>query len=744
MHRSLALIFCLLIVASLPGDALGFAGELRLRGYALFPAPQSVELLEGDITVSSHWRVQTAPRTGPDASAHLLDGARRLHGLIFSGGGESEIRLEVNEGNVVSADDPALSAQAYRIEIEAGLVRVTGNSQQGLFYGVQSLLQLLRRNPDGTFRLPRGTITDWPSLELRFIHWNTQCHQKRIPAMKRIIDWLAYFKVNCIAFELMDRFEFPRHPVIGAPGAYTKDEMQELTRYALKRHIQLVPVVQAPAHMRFVLKHPEFAHLRADGNNYQACMCNEEAMQLILDMYQDMIDATPGVKYFFASTDEVYYAGICGQCDTPYNIQNRSKMWVDFVNRINAWMNERGRRVLSWVEYPLLTEDIPLLPGNLIDAIMVPGRSQQWIDNENKTGIRQLVYSSMQGTEFLFPNYFPTVYRGRRIEGRLLSASTDPAACLARGANLIGTFAAAWDNSGLHEETFWLGWTTVTQYGWTPHTPTVEQSVADFIDLFHGRGNPQMVEIFRLLEDGSRWFEAAWESFPSTERKRGYGNSKGKGIGSNREDITLVPPQIPASGTLGREESFSARYHSTLSGLPEEKRRNERLVSLLQLHIGQVERNTYSLEVYLSLAYMQRYLLKTLEVLDRADGMLENVKQAAENGDHQRAVDLMVQADRDVADLQAWGGWMWENFVRVWEKSRFPKNRSVGGREFLFVGDDVKDYFADRRLGLEYQLAPFERMDLPAWRSSLQQITRDYALANGIDLERLLEDEGED
>jgi N-acetyl-beta-hexosaminidase len=123
--------------------------------------------------------------------------------------------------------------------------------------------------------------------------------------MKTLIDWLAFFKVNCIGFELMDRYEFPRRPVIGAPGAYTKAEMQDLTRYALSRHIQLVPVVQSPAHMRYVLKHPEFAHLRADGNNYQACMCNEEAMQLFLDMHQDMIDATPGVDLFFLSTDEV-------------------------------------------------------------------------------------------------------------------------------------------------------------------------------------------------------------------------------------------------------------------------------------------------------------------------------------------------------------------------------------------------------------------------------------------------------
>ena len=103
--------------------------------------------------------------------------------------------------------------------------------------------------------------------------------------------------------------------------------MHELTQYALERHIQLVPNVQAPSHMAFVLKHKEFEHLRADGSNYHICMCDEEAMELIFDMYQDMIDATPGVDYFFVSTDEVYYAGICGKCKLEYNDKNRRNYW---------------------------------------------------------------------------------------------------------------------------------------------------------------------------------------------------------------------------------------------------------------------------------------------------------------------------------------------------------------------------------------------------------------------------------
>ena len=59
-------------------------------------------------------------------------------------------------------------------------------------------------------------------------------------------------------------------------------------------------------------------------------------------------------------------------------------------------------------------------------------------------------------------------------------------------------------------------------------------------------------------------------------------------------------------------------------------------------------------------------------------------------------------------------------------------------------GDFVKDYFADRRVGMEYQLAPFERMDLPGWRKRLRERIRSYAAANNVKVDRLVEDRGED
>ncbi|HUU27785.1 MAG TPA: beta-N-acetylhexosaminidase [archaeon] len=727
---------------SIPSPALSLLTELRERGYSLIPAPQIVELGEQDIVVDSSWRLEARPGVDNFTAQWLIRWAGEFHGLGFRGTGSSKLVLQNVPGTVQGTNDPALNEQGYRIEITSGKIEITGNSETGLFYGVQSLIQLLRRNPNGALTLPEGTITDWPDLEMRFVHWDTKLHQSRPETLKREMDWLAFFKVNYIAFDLDDRYEYPSHPIVGIPGAYTKEEMQEFTAYARERHIEFVPDLQSPAHMAYALKHPEFAHLRADGNNYQACLCDKEAVQLIRDLFQDLIDATPGVKYFHASMDEVYYAGICEKCKRPYNDENRSLTWLEYVLGMHRWLSERGRRMLVWVEYPLLPKHILELPPDIIDGVM--GSDPEFIRAEKGVGIRQLAYTSMQGVELLFPNYFPTTYNGEKTEGRLRDAERTVREGLEMGADPIGSFAAAWDASGLHEETFWLGWITVIQYAWTYQTPALEQSVADFMDFFYGHSSPEMVEIYKLLLEGARFFEDGWDRVTSKERGPAYGNSRGKGIGTRRIDLTLDTPPLPSADNLSLEPAFSRKYGKLLDEAARMKMENDRLIALLSRSITQVERNRYNLEVFLTIAYMERYFIKTMLELARAEESLLEAARADSGGDPAIAVAHLVEASARVKELLDWGDWMCKKFKDTWEKSRYPKGRSVGGKHFVHILNDTKDLLADRRPGLEYMIAPFERMELPGWRAGLVKTIKEYAARHNVPVQGLAGERLED
>ena len=732
---------------TMPGLASSSSADivngLRSLGYSLIPAAQKVVLTGREISVDSTWGIEPHVDPGEIAVRRLRDGALALHNLGFEATGPGRIVLRVARG-AVAGTPPPTSDEAYALKIAPQRIEITGNANPGLLHGVQSLLQLLHTRSSGVWSLPEAEIEDWPALPLRFIHWDTKHHQDRPLTLKRFVDWASFYKINAIGFEIEDKYEFPRHPVVGAPGAFTKAEMQELTRYALERHIQLVPQIQAPAHMAYVLKHEEFRHLRADGINYQACMCDEEAISLIQDIYQDMIDATPGVEYFHVSTDEVYFAGICSKCQArrPYNDKNRSLTWVEYVNRMHKWLAERGRKMLCWVEYPLLEEDLRLLPRGLINGVAAVGQSDGWNRGLRDAGVASLIYSPQQGSELLFPNYFSSDFldNGRPVQGRLEEPGMLVSRLLAHSPNdLIGTFAAAWDDSGLHNETFWLGWVTVSQYGWSPNGPRVEQVIADFMDTFNGRGNQELVEVYRTLMEGARFYESSLDRVPATRLKPTYGSWAGPGRDTTRIDLRIEPPPVPFAydETLIVDRTFSRRYAHVLAQMPDVRRRLDQAIGILQGKLGVVMRNRYNLEVLLSIARFERHYLTMLESLVKAEDLMLRAAEAQSQERPRDVVSLLSGAHGQVRACLSDRAAMWSELRATWEKSRYPKGQSVGGRDFVHILDDLKDHQADRRVGIDYMLEPLENIGLEAWNDVLARFIQTYAGSRRLEVPEL-------
>jgi len=727
----------------------GFVSDLRARRHVVVPTPRQVELDGGKTDASFlDWNLTLTNVDKDDTTVQMLAAvfsAEFAMGLGLddkfeddSDGPVPELGLAIRPGAVDTGTEDGRDEQAYRLDITPAAVALVANARPGLFYGALTLLQLLD-GKDGS--LPTGRIVDWPEYELRCIHWDTKHHQDRMETIKRFLNQAAEFKINAILFELEDKFAYPSHPIIGAPGAFTTEEMQEIVDYALERHIQIIPDVQSPAHLCYVLKHEEFAHLRCDGSNYQSCMDEPEVRKLLFDMYDDVCAATKGTKYFHVSTDEVYYAGICEKFRKPYNPENRSLTWVDYVNAAHKHITEKwGRQVIVWAEFPLLPEHVKLLPPDLLNGI--GGRKPAMVAEENKRGMRQFAYVSMQGSELLCPNNFAWVNsEGQLQQGRIDDAVDYIASGKERMPNAIGMISAAWDDSGLHNETFWLGWAMTTQAAWMPGL-AVEEAAASFFDIFYG-GADDMAEVYRDLQLGARFYEGSMERLPSKVRGPGYGYSDRKQP-VERRDRTLVPPPLTNVGNLAFEPAFRKRYAAALAQAPHELLRNDRLLLRLQANLSLVERNAYNLEVFISLARLQRQFIRTLLGLASAEGLLEKASQADGAGDYDRAVNLLVDARGAVNGLVDGMNTTYEHVKAVWEKSRFEKGRSVDGRDFVHIMDDVKDHPADRRPDLSYLIEWFELMDLPGWLDGLQNVIDSYAAAHKTEAEASEEERLED
>jgi hypothetical protein len=713
------------------------ATPLWARGYSVIPSPQQVTLGEDDIAFGEDWSIETGAGVARNhiAVRSLESDLRQWHGVSLRTSSAKRIRLSVDSG-------AGLRAQGYRLKIAPEEIAITGADAPGVFYGVQTLLQLIKADARGRLVAPVASIEDWPNLELRFLHWDTKNHQDRPETLKRYLDWAARFKVNMIGFELEDKFEYPSNPEIAAPGAFTTRELQELVNYGLERFIQIVPIIQAPAHLRYVLKHPKFAHLRADGNNYQACLCDPEADKLIFQMYDDVIAATRGVNYFFASTDEVYYAAAGAKCPQPDDAENRSRQWAEFAKRAHDHLASRGRRMLAWIEYPLLAKHLPIVPAGVIDGVV---GDAEYVPIERQREMRQLIYVSLQGSEFLFPDHLPLErelaesaaegpedpleFERGLAAGRLQSAFHDIAGGRARKLNPIGVFGSAWDVSGLHNVTFWLGWSAVAQYGWKPGTPSVEQHAAEFMNLYYGPGSSDMIEIYRTLQRQARAWQRTWDRVISKARGPGYGNSDGKGIGTARYDRTIMPPPLPEGTDLRFTPAFVERYKGYLAQAKLRSPENDQLVHSLQGKFAGVQRNRYNVEVLLALSQFIGHHWRLLDGLAEAERAL--AKAAAAKSPAQ-ALSQLRSARQTVAQLEQEGSESFDRLTAVFAKSQYPKGRSVGGKKFFHVLDDTKDHWADRRADWSYMMADEQSIGLGAWRGRLEALIQSYAKQHGL------------
>ena len=706
---------------------------LWLRGYSVIPTPRQVRLESGEVRFGGDWSLEPGKVSAQHIAARMLrKDLAEWHGITVRPGTVGKtLRLEVTPGAVATKAAPEIDRQAYRLRIADSLIEITANGEPGLLYGVATLAQLLKRDPAGRLLLPKGTIEDWPTYELRFLHWDTKHHQDRIETLKRCLDWAARFKVNMIGFELEDKFEYPANPVIGAPGAFTTAQLQEIVNYGLERYIQVVPQIQAPAHMAYVLKHPQFALLRADGNNYQSAMCDPQSRELIFSMYDDVIRATKGVEYLFGSTDEVYYAGIESQCRRPYNPENRSLAWVEFVRQARDFVNSRGRRMLVWAEYPLLPEHVKLLPPDIIDGVI---GEAEYLPEENKLGIRQLAYVSMQGSELLFPDHLSLEGEGGLTRGRLESASDYIATGRHTKGHPIGVYGAAWDDSGLHNETFWLGWSAVAQYGWKPGIPSVEQHAAEFMNVYYGPRAIGMVEIYRGLQRQARAWERSWDRVVSRARGPGYGNSFGKGLGTARHDLTLSAPPLPQGPELRvtTEKPIKHLAEARARGLE-----NDQLLHALLDNFARVDRNHYNLEVLLALARFMGHHWQLVAGLAGVESSLLEAQGAAAKRNPGQAVGHMVAAHNAMERLDQEGERIFRELAAVCEKSRFPKGRTVGGRKFVHVLDDTKDHWADRTPDLGFMMTSERSIDLSGWRKQLAATIYAYAKAHNVPVKGL-------
>ena len=754
-----ALLF-LLVISPLMGEAVS---SLSARGFTVLPVPQRVKLEVDDIVVTGEWRIAAAD--GLQSHDVAVESLReqfdeRFHLRLSEAGPRSQERGRVIQlrvapdsvpiGDAADKNSAALKEQAYRLELKRDQVTIVANAAPGLFYGVQTLVQLLKAR-NGQWLLPVGEITDWPDLQMRIIYWDDAHHLEPLSVLKQAVRQAAFYKINGFSLKLEGHFQFKHAAPIVEPYALSAAEYQELTDYALKYHVQLIPYLDGPSHISFILKHPEYAALRAfPDSNYEACATNPETYKLYEGMFQDLLDANKGGKYFVLSTDEPYYLGLANnaQCDEVSLAKQKGsvgKVFAEFVTKTASYLHDRGRTVLFWGESPLKPDDVASLPSYMVNS-EVHGTE---FDSAFKAhGIRQMIFTSTVGwKEFFFSNYYllpasehivsrasggyGSVVEGPGYVGQMLNTIENTPA--RKSADLIGTFVAGWADTGIHPEVMWLGYATGSAAGWHPKGASEQELIALFFPLFYGPSETNMGRVYQLMSEQGQFWKESWDSVASNARTPLWGDwDRINQPPQPAEDQTLPLPAVPSTDMLALSYDWSAISQRRLELSSRFLAGNDELLDHLYKNLQRVEFNRYNLELYIAIAQLCRQNINMLMDLSRIDTDLKTAQAAASKGDFKGAV-VALDGALDLAEtVRQQRNRAFADAVKVWYKSWYPRVAEANGRKFLQQVDDVKDHLPVRTADMTYLIYRQLLYPLGDWASQVESARNQYAGAHGL------------
>ncbi|HLH02403.1 MAG TPA: beta-N-acetylhexosaminidase [Bryobacteraceae bacterium] len=753
------LLFTVTFLASAPLIRPAAVSPLFALGYTVIPTPQRVTPGAENFIFSSDWRIEIDKSVAPEDPAveSLRELLKERFELALNPQAANVIELEIAPGSVTpertrDSDTAAISAQAYRLTCSPGRIRITGNSATGLYYGVQTLVQLIKRE-NGRLLLPHVDIEDWPDLELRTIYWDDAHHLERLAVLKQAIRQASFYKINGFAIKLEGHFEYAHAKAIVEPQALTPAEFQELTDYGLAHHVQVIPYLDGPAHDAFILKHPEYSKLREfPDNNYEFCATNPDTYRLFQGMFDDLMAANKGGKYFVLSTDEPYYVGLahnaqCNEADRAKQLGSVGKMLAEFINKTAAYLHEQGRTVIFWGEYPLTPDDISSLPPYLINGEVY---GPEFDPVFRKHGIRQMIYTYTEAEEQMFPQYYllppaerlhPPDDRAQRVQEMLDSialsseeslSSEQSASAQPDQADLMGVFVAGWADAGLHPETFWRGYVTGPAGGWRSGTSAQELSNS-FDALFYGASATNMSRVYQLMSEGAQFWEDSWETGPSAARKPIWGDSYSIfDTPRPARDQFLEPLPVPALKTLRIDSDWSAHNSRRLELASAALSRNDELLDTLLTNLRTVSFNRYNLEVFVSIADLYRQNLRMLLDLGQIAGSLEQASPAAAKGQTKEAVQSLDRALDLAIAIRKERNRVLRNATETWYQSWLPRVSEANGRKYLDELDDVKDHQPARTVDMSYLVYRELLYPMDSWFEHVLQVRNDYAASHKL------------
>lgn len=287
------------------------------------------------------------------------------------------------------AQDSTLGKEGYILTVNENGVQVQANAGAGLFYGIQSLIQLV--SIDGK-QVSHAEITDYPRFSYRGLHLDVCRHMFPTAFIKKYIDLMARHKFNRFHWHLTEdqgwRIEIKKYPklqeiaayrketLIGHAGEvpevfdgvkyggyYSQEEIKEIVQYAADRYVTIIPEIELPGHSQAALS--AYPELGCTGGPYEAatkwgvfehvyCAGKEDTFRFLEGVIDEVTELFPG-EYIHIGGDECPKTSWekCPHCQKRMkteNLKDEHELQSYFIQRVEKYVNSKGKQIIGWDE----------------------------------------------------------------------------------------------------------------------------------------------------------------------------------------------------------------------------------------------------------------------------------------------------------------------------------------------------------------------------------------------------------
>lgn len=377
--------FASLLLATLAFSALSFAqpGEINI-----IPKPVSIEYGNGNFVFTGKTKMVAGNKSSREMADLLNDFLSKNYGFKLQVVKKRPDRNAI-VFDLVAGKDPL--AENYEIQIDATAIRISGN-QRGLFYGLQSFLQIIPVKYSGPIELPYTAISDLPRFKYRGMHLDVARHFMPVSFVKKFIDLMSQYKFNYFHWHLTEdqgwRIEIKKYPKLteigskrpesvkernltpyigdGIPhgGFYTQEEIKDVVKFAKARFITVIPEIELPGHASAALAaYPQFGckadyqyKVQTTWGIFKEVYCPTDAtFKFLEDVLDETIALFPDSPYIHIGGDEVLKdhwkeSAFVQELKKRENLKDEHEVQSYFVRRIEKFINSKGKKIIGWDE----------------------------------------------------------------------------------------------------------------------------------------------------------------------------------------------------------------------------------------------------------------------------------------------------------------------------------------------------------------------------------------------------------